>query len=406
VSNRLAIATVTEAVRSVLETPVGATVTNAHAFAVRPEDAPGKAPCVNVWLYQVLPNAALRNVDVPTRDPDGGLMRRPTAALDLHYLFTVHGDETKFEPQLILGTVIRELHAQPLLSRKAITDAIAAAKDSLLDLSNLAEAETVRFTPLPLGLDELSKLWASLFQTKFALSVTYSASVVLIEAEQQATPPLPVRSRNVVVVPTLGPVIDRVASRPPASTKPPQPQPIIAGHELHIFGRGLGLTGTRVNITGAPIPLEPKSFSESLVVIDLKIPPLTTLLPGVVTVQILQEVDFGGASGKHDAFASNVVPFILAPVVSAPLKVPGPAVQVTIDPPLVAGRELVLLLNPTAVATKSLRFTATTVAGANQTVPVAGAPAGTYLVRVQIDGAESPLDVDANGNVVGPKVVL
>ena len=36
---------------------------------------------MNVYLYQVTPNAAFRNVDLPTRRADGTLVKQPVAAL-------------------------------------------------------------------------------------------------------------------------------------------------------------------------------------------------------------------------------------------------------------------------------------------------------------------------------------
>src|SRR5262249_15015074 len=48
----------------------------------------------------------------------------------------------------------------------------------------------------------------------------------------------------------------------------------------------------------------------------------------------------------------------------------------------------------------------------NLTIPVSGAKAGTDLVRVQVDGAESPLSVDTNpasptfNQYIGPKVTI
>jgi hypothetical protein len=38
------------------------------------------------------------------------------------------------------------------------------------------------------------------------------------------------------------------------------------------------------------------------------------------------------------------------------------------------------------------------------TIPISGVQAGTYLARVQVDGAESPLDTDATGRFVAPQV--
>ncbi len=40
------------------------------------------------------------------------------------------------------------------------------------------------------------------------------------------------------------------------------------------------------------------------------------------------------------------------------------------------------------------------------TIPVEGIKAGDYLVRVQVDGAESPLGSDAGGQYVEPQVTI
>jgi hypothetical protein len=37
---------------------------------------------------------------------------------------------------------------------------------------------------------------------------------------------------------------------------------------------------------------------------------------------------------------------------------------------------------------------------------VSGIPAGTYLARVRVDGAESGLTVDASGTFNGPSIIL
>jgi hypothetical protein len=40
------------------------------------------------------------------------------------------------------------------------------------------------------------------------------------------------------------------------------------------------------------------------------------------------------------------------------------------------------------------------------TINIGGVPTGNYLVRVQIDGAESLLTTDATGNFNGPMVAM
>ena len=81
-SNALAIAAVTDSLVSLLGNYLDTSlVSGAHVSAV-PPDGPGKLanPGVNVFLYQVTPNKAYRNADLPTRDAAGNLLRKPMAA--------------------------------------------------------------------------------------------------------------------------------------------------------------------------------------------------------------------------------------------------------------------------------------------------------------------------------------
>lgn len=205
-SNHLAIATVTSGLVRYLQGVVGADVGNAVVTAVRPDGPNSGVPEVglNVFLYQATPNVAWRNHDLPTRRPDGSLNQRPQIALDLHYLLTFYGDETLLEPQRILGSAVRALHTRPLLTRQEIRSAVAAT--AFLAGSDLAEeVETVKFTPQPLSLEELSKLWSVLFQTPYTLSMTYDASVVLITAESQPSMAQPVLTPAIQVFPNVAP---------------------------------------------------------------------------------------------------------------------------------------------------------------------------------------------------------
>ena len=52
---------------------------------------------------------------------------------------------------------------------------------AFLTTSNLEEVELVKFTQLPLSLEELGKLWSVFFQTTHVLSVAFQGTVVLIE---------------------------------------------------------------------------------------------------------------------------------------------------------------------------------------------------------------------------------
>ncbi|OUL98521.1 DUF4255 domain-containing protein [Variovorax sp. JS1663] len=196
-SNHLAVATVTAALGQRVHASAQQAVGGVNLRFGRPE-APAAGPPqrrVHVYLYQVAANAALRNDDLPSRGADGRLVRRPQAALELHYLLSFYGDDQLLEPDRMLGAVSRDLHARPLLSAQNISDALAGHPE--LAGSDLADAfERVRFTPTTLTLDEHSKLWSVMVQTPHALSLAYTASVVLLDAVETASPVLPVLRRG------------------------------------------------------------------------------------------------------------------------------------------------------------------------------------------------------------------
>jgi hypothetical protein len=172
-------------------------VSGAQVVIGRPQVTPPQDAThwVQLFLYQVAPNAALRNADLVTRNSAGKLVRRPQVALDLHYLLAFNGEEKDLEPQRMLGAVARDLHANPLLLPGVLENAISSWP--LLAGSNLHEQqERVKITPLSLSLDELSKLWSVFFQTPYALSMAYSASLVLIETDDVVEPVLPVLQRG------------------------------------------------------------------------------------------------------------------------------------------------------------------------------------------------------------------
>jgi len=210
-SNFLAVATVTEALKQMLDATVGRDVPGANATAVQPAESGDKG--VNIYLYQVSPNSSWRNEDLPTRRDDSTIAQRPRAALDLHYLLTFYGEEAHLEPQRLLGSVVSTLHAQPVLTRQRIRDAISNAENGFLNGSDLAEEiELVKFTSIPLTLEELYNLWSGFFQTSYSLSVAYQASVVFVEGMEIPQRALPVLERNLYVATFRQPLIEQVTS--------------------------------------------------------------------------------------------------------------------------------------------------------------------------------------------------
>jgi hypothetical protein len=414
-SNHNAIATVTATLRQLLNSAVSTDVPGASASFLTP-DGPmsGVAnPGVNIFLYQATPNAAWRNEDLPTRDSSSRLVARPKAALDLHYLFTCYGKDEDFEPQRVLGSVVRALHAKPVLTRSQIADALTAYPVLLpCDLAN--DVELVKFSELPLTLEELSKLWSVFFQTTYHLSVAYRGNVVLIETEDTFASPLPVRTRNVYVEILREPVVNQAVA---ASA---DDDPILGGADIRL--RGTGFVGEAVDIR-----IDGVSALNANVISDLEatatLPPLTA---GVHGAQIVHQRLIGTPPAAHPAgVASNVCPFVLAPKIhkngTYDITVLNPTsrtvgsvtydsadMQITVDPTVGKDQRVAYLLNEMVAAdARSYTFLSEPrTADTNTiTIPVVDVIPGQYLVRVQVDGADSPLDFTA-GSYSDPKVTL
>jgi hypothetical protein len=199
-SNALAIAHVTQALALLLASNVGPEFDEAVKVEPhKPPTEPPDYPTLNVFLYQVTPNTSMRNNDLPTRASDGTLVKRPAAALDLHYLISAYGDETTLVGQRLIGSVVRTLHTTPILPKDVIEE---TGQLPHLAGSDLAEAaQRVRFTPTVMDIDETSKLWGMLHQTPYVLSVVYQAALVFIDGRETPAPAKPVERLTARVLP-------------------------------------------------------------------------------------------------------------------------------------------------------------------------------------------------------------
>jgi uncharacterized protein DUF4255/IPT/TIG domain-containing protein len=399
-SNFLAVATVTATLQRELQSAVGIDVPGATATTVRP-DAPGHGVPevgVNIFLYEIAPNAAVRNRDLPTRSGNGQTtVQRPAVALDLHYLLSFYGEDD-LAAQRVLGSVVRHLHSQPLLTRKMIQDAIQA--HSFLARSNLADAvDFVRLSPLSLSLEELSKLWSVFFQTTYVLSAAYRASLVFIEEELTTITPLPVRERQLFVVPFQNPFIENV-----------DPQIVATGATLTI--RGQNLRGNVTELKFGDTPATPATLAAEKITVAVP----AILQAGVRTVQVIQGFDFKTgipANEPHRGFESNVAPFILQPTIATTTPVTvarGGTLTLDFAPPIAREQSVALLLNNDTSNYTIPRKTwqppdpppPPTEPSARFAIPPSLDP-GEYFMRVRVDGAESAYDPDPNNR---PKVTI
>lgn len=420
-SNFLAIATTTAGLVQIIDDSIKRHVSGSEARPLKPS-APAATlpnPGVTVFLYQVVPNPAYRNTDLPTRSRDGDVVQRPRVALDLHYLLSFHGEDRDLIPQRLLGSTVAALHAQPMLSRafihQLIQDRLAGDPTDFLATSDLEyEVELVKFTPLGLSLEELSKLWSVFFQTAYSLSVAYLATVVLIESDVVTRPPLPVLSRHLLVLPFRQPLIEAV-----------EPQMVNPGDRMAIKGQNLQSDNLRV-VFNSTQPAPPVEVKDRQITVDVP----ADLRSGVNTVKIVHDVFFGTLE-PHRGFESNVGVFIVRPVINATAVVQASTVVngttyqtgymiVNFTAPVGRRQRVVLLLNeynpPTTVQARAYAFPAPVANGiTDPTIPETSAidipfqnvVNGTYLVRVRVDGAESELQVDpATGIFAAPRELI
>jgi hypothetical protein len=441
-SNYKAIAVVTAALRNRLTVLCSGVLSAATVTTLRPDMAGAELPTVgvNIFLYQVTPNAALRNADLLTRRGDGTAIKHPTAALDLHYLLSFYGHDQNFETQILLGSVVGNLHADPSLSRKELGDVFSASALGILgaggaatqgdqtiteltaqnpaaglDPSGLADAvDLVRFTPTELSLEELSKLWSVFLDTPYVLSAVYQAGPVLIEdtSATLAAAALPVMLPRVRAVAVgLLPAIEQVFPATGAGT------PIIFDSTLTIMGTFFAGLSTTVLIDGGPalaltLPPSPANAPQrpQLTIPGVPIPPIAQF-SGAHTIQVTQQLPTG-AAGASLPVNSNVAGFVLQPTITASsvaaFDPTTRSVTVTVAPAVAAHqtvRLLMNLVNPTATAANPpnasgayvLEIAAPQADGAITfvfaTKGLAGGdlPSGTYLIRIQVDGVDSPL---------------
>ena len=418
-SNYLAIATVTATLRYMLLKSLPPDLSGAAVTTLRPDaqlsvaDATG----INIFLYQVLPNAALRNCDLPTRRSDGTLAQRPRIALDLNYLFTFYGSDADLEPQRLLGSAASTLNSIPVLSAQEIGQALLNSQPFNAPPYNALpfttppyqpdlamQVERVNLTMLPLSLEELSKLWSVFYQIPFALTMAWQASAVLIENETMLPQPaLPVQNWTVTAMSFNTPAITGVVAQSGALL------PITAGSTILILGSNLRGSGMSVLINGYSTPLTPTIISDTQMSVALP----ADVPAGVRSLQIAQSVMLGSPAVAHTGNLSNAQGFVVHPVISTP--VTGSATQMTVplQSAALAGQTAVFLLNeatappPPTPAAYSFSLGPLPANTSTITFPITGVKSGiTYFVRVQIDGAESALNLDRTSLTFGPTVAM
>jgi hypothetical protein len=393
-SNTLAIAATTLTLQSILQTgilsdPNDTDLNDTTVTILPPDKARGNASAnqLNLFLYHILPNAAWRNMNIPSQVASGET-GNPPLALTLYYLVTAFGkdnDTTLPFGHHLLGKAMSILYDHALLG----PDEIRAATAASFPASDLdKQVERVRITFQPLTLEDISKLWTGLV-TQYRLSVGYEVSVTLIDSTHPKKIPLPVLARGAG---DKGIVSQGSLLSPFPALNQIQ---FLNNRSSALLGDVLTLTGNNLDGTNVGIV-----FNHPLWSSPLEIGPL----PGASATQVKVQIPNSPANwpagfytlgllvqrpGENYRRSTNLLSFSLSPKITiTPASAAGPAVTytVTCSPEVRPEQRASLLLadqdilsEPHATQTATLTFKAQNL------------NAGAYYVRLRIDGVDSQL---------------
>jgi hypothetical protein len=388
---------------------LGSTVTVSVLAPDRVVPADGtESSQLNLFLYQVRPNVSWRNQGLPSHDSGGRqrLTNQPLA-LDLHYLISAYsgGD---LHAEILLGYAMQLMHEFPIITREMIRTALTPSPDlgmvlppalrALAECGLADQVELLRITPQALNTEESSKLWSAT-QSSLRPTAAYQVSVVLIEATRPALAPLPVltrgevhpvsgRERGVMVSPSLVPALPTLEAVVPA-----------AGQPVARLGHGITLRGHHLDGSSREVRIGNPRYEVSDVLaavganaaeqMELLIPQARAADFPVGVYEASARLIRPGESIERE---SNRLAFTLAPdITNLPQNLPRDGdgdVLVSIDftPELRAGQRVTLLVGQREVAPQS--FSTPT---ASLDFLIEDAEVGEHLLRLRIDGIDSPI---------------
>ncbi|MGS1121460.1 DUF4255 domain-containing protein [Rhodanobacter sp. UC4436_H3] len=401
-SNVLAIAATTRTLRNLLlaQMPVLDAELSDLEVTLQPPDVARKGISkaqLNLFLYQVVANAAWRNLDLPGQVRPGETAP-PPLALNLHYVITAWGRGENDNDALshrVLAAAMSTLHDRGVLDGNDI-------RNALPDNDLAGQIERVRVTPLPQSVDELSRLWTA-FQTNYRASAVYEAAVVLIDSQAAMRAPLPVlrrgpQDRGVIATASAAAVLD-------ALDYPRHQAAVRLGEDIVLNGRQLATDHALARFSSlrldAPIDLAPQpgdaagTLRVHLADTADDADAVARWAPGIYTVALLAQPP------GLPPLLSNELPLVLAPRItlgSLAAAAGDFALNLTCTPRIRDGQRVFLLFGDRLLAPTSLGNPADTHQPTALVFQLTGVAAGTYTVRLRVDGADS-IPVDFSGSV-------
>jgi uncharacterized protein DUF4255 len=358
-----------------------------------------EATQLNLFLRHVTPNLGWRNEALPSRDSSGRRrLSNAPLALDLHYLVSAHG-AGELHTEILLGYAMQLLHEHPILTREDIRRALIPSPDVGLELPPALRAlsesglehqlEQLRITPEFLNTEEISKFWTATL-AHFRPCVAYQVSVVLIEATTPTRTPLPVLKRQLQVRPELVPPVPTLDAVVPSGN-----QPVVElGKLVALNGHDLGSTGQRVQLLNDRLGIELVLSAPDVLItsneqrIDFRIPVAAEGGLPAGLYRVSAHVPAGSNVRESNQLALTLAPTLTSLPASVTRDGTGTAsFGIDFRPALAPGQIARLLLGQRELVPEDFSDPPVTHLG----FVVEDAPVGQHLVRLRIDGIDTPI---------------
>jgi hypothetical protein len=244
-STATAIGLVSESLRELLL--VGMQVTPKPKVTILAPDESADEPRINLFLYKIQENPALRNMDWQVKPGYPNQLMPPPLSLNLFYLMTPYtaksGDDGNTFAHAILGDAMRVFYEHPIIPRDRLSAGLESAR------------EQIRILLSPVDLDELSRVWST-FTQPYRLSVMYEVSVVQLDMLADSERPMATRVRQIGVPDVRAPY------RPPAVHQL-EPASGPAGTTVTVVGENLAGRSAYVRVMGRQI-LEASDLADDM----------------------------------------------------------------------------------------------------------------------------------------------
>lgn len=367
---------------------------------------------LNLYMYYTTINQGWKNFGVPTRDADARRMTNPPLVLDLHYMLSAYGSE-ELHAEMLLGYAMQMFHDYPIMSKDFIDIQLTLQSSggalpddlNLLEISGLSEQiEQIKISPDVLSTEEMTRLWNS-FGARHRYCFFYKVTAVLLEKQRPTRVVLPVERALLKVVQFAPPIITALKSRTDPSALIIANQTILLSSQLVIEGTQLLGETTEVFIGGERITTFVRA-SNTEIIVDLP----QILEAGLQSVRIIHKIALSDPPEDRRGFTSNVEAFILSPDIqdddpsdiTTNLQLQqgtfDGTISITVLPLPTDAQQVTLILtdvnDPSVAFSFQYESPDFTIIGAMVRVPVEGLTAGTFLLRLMINSAISPIVMD------------